>query len=147
MTILRGACQCRKIEVSFETAMPVDDIPLRACGCSFCRGHGAKTVADPEGRLTIAAQRDAFDRFQFGMRTADYIICRTCGTYVAAVISNGGQERATLNAAGTRLEQVWDRSTQPVRYDRENAEQRRARRLAHWTPSEIVERLVEAGVG
>jgi hypothetical protein len=147
MTILRGACQCRKIAVSFETAMPVDDISLRACGCSFCRSHGAKTVADASGRLTISAERDAFDRFQFGMRTADYIICRTCGTYVAAVIENGGQDRATLNAAGTKLAQVWDRPSQAVHYDQENAEQRRARRLASWTPSEFAQRVAEAGVG
>jgi hypothetical protein len=147
MTILRGACQCRKIAVSFETAMPVEDIPLRACGCSYCRGHGAKTVADPNGQLTISAGRDAFDRYQFGLRTADYIVCRTCGTYVAAVISNGEEERATLNAAGTRLEQVWNRPAQAVHYDQENFEQRRSRRLAAWTPSKFVQRVAEVGVG
>ena len=147
MTILRGACQCRKIAVAFETAMAVDDIALRACGCSFCRSHVAKTAADPNGRLTISAGRDAFDRFQFGMRTADYIICRTCGTYVAAVITSGGEERATLNAAGTKLDRIWDRPASAVHYDQESAEQRRARRLASWTPSTFVQRIAEAGVG
>ena len=40
--ILRGACHCGQVEVAFETAMSVADLPLRACGCSFCRRHGTQ---------------------------------------------------------------------------------------------------------
>jgi hypothetical protein len=148
MTILRGACQCRRIEVSFETSMPVDELPLRACACEFCRSHDAKTIADPNGHLTISAPPDAIERYRFGLQTADYLICRTCRTYVAAVIANDGHARATLNAAGTKLEDLQDRPAQPVHYDGEEAGARRARRIVHWTPTEIVERkIIEVGVG
>ena len=95
--ILYGACHCGQVEVAFETAMPVADLPLRACSCSFCRRHGTKAVADPNGRLTISAPPNGLSRYRFGLRTADYLICRTCGAYVAAVISGNGEERATLN--------------------------------------------------
>jgi len=138
--ILRGACHCGQIEVVFETAMSIADLPLRACGCSFCRRHGTKAVADPNGRLTISAPANGLNRYRFGMRTADYLICRSCGAYVAAVISGNGEERATLNVAATAIAELADRRAEPVDYDRENVEGRRARRLTSWTPSRIVQR-------
>jgi len=146
MMILRGACHCGQVEVAFETATPVADLPLRACGCSFCRRHGSKAVADPNGRLTISAPANGLNRYRFGMRTADYLICRSCGAYVAAVISGNGEERATLNVAATAIAELADRRAEPVDYDRENVEGRRARRLTSWTPSRIVQRA-QVGVG
>ena len=144
--ILCGACHCGQIEVVFETAMSIADLPLRACGCSFCRRHGTKAVADPNGRLTISAPANGLNRYRFGMRTADYLICRSCGAYVAAVISGNGEERATLNVAATAIAELADRRAEPVDYDRENVEGRRARRLTSWTPSRIVQRA-QVGVG
>ena len=144
--ILRGACHCGQVEVAFETAMSVADLPLRACGCSFCRRHGTKAVADPNGRLTISAPPNGLNRYRFGLRTADYLICRTCGAYVAAVISGNGEERATLNVTATAIPEFADRLAEPVDYDRETVEGRRTRRLTSWTPSRIVQRA-QAGVG
>lgn len=144
--ILRGACHCGQVEVAFETAMAVADLPLRACGCSFCRRHGTKAVADPNGLLTISAVPNGLNRYRFGLRTADYLICRTCGAYVAAVISGNGEERATLNVTATAISELADRHAEPVDYDRENADGRRARRLTSWTPSRIVQRA-QAGAG
>ena len=143
--ILRGACHCGQIEVVFETAMSVADLPLRACGCSFCRRHGTKAVADPKGSLTIYVSPNGLNRYRFGLRTADYLICWTCGAYVAAVISGNGEERATLNVTAT-VSELADRHAEPVDYDRENVEGRRARRLTSWTPGRIVQRA-QAGVG
>ena len=144
--ILRGACHCGQVEVAFETASPVADLPLRACGCPFCRRHGTKAVADPNGRLTISAPPNGLNRYRFGLRTADYLICRTCGAYIAAVISGHGEERATLNVTATAIPGLADRHAEPVDYDRESAEDRRARRLTTWTPSRIVQQA-QAGVG
>jgi hypothetical protein len=146
MMILRGACHCGQVEVAFETASPVADLPLCACGCSFCRRHGTKAVADPNGRLTISAPPNGLNRYRFGLRTADYLICRTCGAYIAAVISGHGEERATLNVTATAIPGLADRHAEPVDYDRESAEDRRARRLTTWTPSRIVQQA-QAGVG
>lgn len=144
--ILHGACHCGQVEVVFETAMSVAGLPLRACGCSFCRRHGTKAVADPKGSLTIYVPPNGLNRYRFGLRTADYLICRTCGAYVAAVISGNGEERATLNVTATAISELADRHAEPVDYDRENVEGRRARRLTSWTPGRIVQRA-QAGVG
>ena len=144
--ILSGACHCGQVEVAFETAMSVADLPLRACGCSFCRRHGTRAVADPNGRLTISAPPNGLNRYRFGLRTADYLICRSCGACVAAVISGNGEDRATLNVTATVISELADRHAEPVDYDRETVEGRRARRLTSWTPSRIEQRA-QAGVG
>ena len=146
MMILRGACHCGQVEVTLETAMSVMDLPLRACGCSFCRRHGTKAVADPNVRLSISAPPNGLNRYRFGLRTADYLICRTCGAYVVAVISGNDKERATLNVTATGISELADRPAEQVDYDRESVEGRRARRLTSWTPSRIVHRAqVEVG--
>jgi hypothetical protein len=143
MAIPRGECHCGRVEVSFETALSPGELEVRACQCSFCRRHGAKTVTDAGGRLVISAEDGALVRYRFGLRTADFLLCRTCGVYVAAVISDGAEERATLNAAGMMIEGLWDRAAEPIRLDHEDAEARRKRRHRNWTPTTIVSNAAE----
>ena len=135
--ILRGACHCGQVEVAFETASPVADLPLRACGCSFCRRHGTKAVADPNGRLTISAPPNGLNRYRFGLRTADYLICRNCGVYVAAVTTDGDKPRAIVIVNALDERDRFSREPIPVRYDAETREQRLARRRSAWMSVEI----------
>jgi hypothetical protein len=136
--LLHGACHCGQIEVSFETALPLDQIEVRACQCSFCRSHGAKTVTDTNGRLTISAPPGAISRYRFGLKITDYLICNRCGAYVAAVMTEGAKELATLNVVGTGIDALSARDAKPAHLDNETAEGRRERRRQAWTPSKIV---------
>ncbi|HLL27630.1 MAG TPA: hypothetical protein VKT73_08265 [Xanthobacteraceae bacterium] len=138
MTILSGRCHCGGVEVSFETAQSPQAIEVRACRCTFCRRHGAKTVTDADGRLVISAQAGTLNRYRFGLRTADFLLCRHCGVYIAAIIADGGEERATLNVAGTMIEGLWDRAATPIDLDHEDAATRRVRRQRSWTPATVV---------
>jgi hypothetical protein len=142
MTILRGACHCGHIDVEFATAQAASDLPVRACDCSFCRRHGAKTTSDPNGKLTILADAGAIERYRFGMELTDFILCGTCGSYVAAVSREGRNERAALNVAGVAVPELAAREAAPVNLDHETPESRRERRRKLWTPVEIVERAV-----
>ncbi len=136
--LLHGQCHCGQIEVSFETAIPVGKLEVRACQCSFCRRHGAKTVTDPDGNLTISTPPGALNRYRFGFRITDYLLCKNCGAYVAAVMQNGTRELATLNAVGTMIDGLWDRDVLLARFDGETAEVRRERRRRGWTPVHVV---------
>jgi hypothetical protein len=136
--LLQGACHCGQIEVSFETVLPLNEIEVRACQCSFCRSHGAKTVADPNGSLTISAPSNAINRYRFGLKITDYLICNRCGAYVAAVMTEGAKELATLNVVGTRIDALSARDAKPAHLDNETTEGRRERRRQAWTPSKIV---------
>jgi hypothetical protein len=130
-----GACHCGTVRAALETSA---EPAVRACSCAFCRRHGAHTVSDPAGSLRIEAAR-TLHRYRFGLETADFLLCPGCGVYVAAVVADGEALRATLNVAGMDVAPLAARDAEPVSYDGESAEARRARRLARWTPTHIVE--------
>jgi hypothetical protein len=136
--VLNGACHCGAVSVSLETADP-DRLQLRACQCSFCRRHGSVSASDHSGRLTIRAPAHGLTRYRFGLKTADFLFCPVCGTYVAAMIARGAEARAIVNATGTRLESICDKPGQAVDYDGESESERVARRLAQWMPVSLVE--------
>ncbi len=127
-----GGCHCGNLRVRFRPARTLDELDLRACQCSFCRRHGARTVSDAEGSLELTVLRSQdLTRLRFATRTADFLICRTCGVYVAAVLV-GSDPRAALNV--NALDAPDPREARPVRYDGESAAERRERRRVRWTP-------------
>lgn len=140
MQTFRGRCHCGNVEVAFETARTPEELPLRACGCSFCRKHGARTTADPQGRARIVAHElPQLIRYRFAQATADFLVCGGCGVYVAAVLSDPGSAFAVLNVNAFDEREMFGGEGQPVHYEGERAEARRSRRRAQWTPVEIVE--------
>lgn len=133
-----GGCHCGNIRLRFSTKLDPSQIEVRACQCSFCIKHGSRAVADPDGRLTVSVGDEArLHRYRFGLRTAEYLICRGCGVYVAAVTTDDGDPRAIIivNALDDRLQ--FSREPVAVDYDAECRESRIARRQARWMPVEI----------
>jgi hypothetical protein len=131
--IHHGSCHCGKIVVDFETDIVPGAMPLRACACSFCRRHNARSATDRNGRVTLTFRDDDASRYVFGLQTAEFIVCRRCGVYIAAVMD--GLSTINVNALDDR-----DCFTQPATskdYDNEPAHQRMARRRADWTPTII----------
>jgi hypothetical protein len=131
MTRLEGACHCGAITAVFETRLAPDTIEVRADQCGFCRRHGAKTVSDPAGRLTLRFDEAAVRRYRFGARTADFLVCRDCGAYVASVMEDYG----VLNVVGADIAVLATRDARPVDYEGETPDERRARRRQRWTPT------------
>jgi hypothetical protein len=135
VTTLAGRCHCGNITVTLETGVPIERLPLSSDTCSFCRRHGARTTRDPQGRVRLTVREpDRLIRYRFGLRTADFLVCASCGIYVAAVMTDGERSYAVVNV--NTFEEV-DRFTQavvPVGYDGETEAERRARRVRTWTP-------------
>ena len=136
---LAGRCHCGNVEVTFETGLPPDELPLRADSCSFCRRYGARTTSDPHGRvrITLHAAADVV-RYRFGHETADFLVCGRCGIYVAAVMTESGGAWATVNVNALEPADAFARPATPVSYDGETADERRARRRARWTPAMVL---------
>lgn len=134
-----GSCHCGAIAVEIRTISEAKILEPRACQCSFCRRHGARTVADPQGRATISAQdSNAITRYRFARKTADFLICATCGTYVAALMDNEGAARSTINVNGLGIDALRTPDPQPVSYDGETVDERIARRKQRWMPTELI---------
>jgi hypothetical protein len=74
------------------------------------------------------------ERYRFGQRTADFLICGGCGVYVGAVIDTDQGCFAVVNI--NALDRFPDglEASKPMSYDAETTEQRVSRRIARWTP-------------
>ena len=93
-----GGCHCGNIGVRLKLSQPPGQISLRSCSCSFCRAHATRTISDREGRVEITASEPSLiERYRFGSRTADYLLCSRCGVYVGAVCETADGLRAVLN--------------------------------------------------
>lgn len=130
-----GLCHCRAVGFSYRTAIAPEAWPIRACQCTFCRSHGALSTSDPGGSLRFVAHvPGALNRYQFGRKTADFLLCRDCGVYLGAVMQS---ERGSFGIISVHvLHSLLDRLQEPERmyYDNEGLAERQARRESRWTP-------------
>ncbi|MEK9723475.1 MAG: hypothetical protein VW405_08325 [Rhodospirillaceae bacterium] len=136
----RGGCHCGNLTLVFETAVPPAEMPVRACQCSFCRKHGVRAIADAGGSVAITAREpDALVRYRFGHGETDFLVCGRCGVYVAAYMEDGADGGvATVVANALDDQAAFVRPAEPVSYDGEAADGRRARRRKNWTPARLV---------
>jgi len=138
MTTLTGGCHCGTIKIILETALDPRALPLRACQCSFCRRHGGITTSDPAGRLVVEVrQADQLQRYRFALGITDFLICRTCGVYVAATMQEEGRGLAVVNVNALDERDPFARPTTPMEYGAEKVEDRAARRAKVWMPVEV----------
>lgn len=75
--------------------------------------------------------------YRFGLRTADYLVCRECGVYVAAIAGQGDDARAIVIVNALDDRDRFSREPVAVSFDAENREQRLARRRNTWMPVDI----------
>lgn len=139
MTVLGGDCHCGAVAVEFRTRHSVADLRIGRCDCGFCRRQGARTVSDPEGRVIVRETKaETLRAYRFGLATADFLLCGHCGVYIAAALKHEGRTVATLNVNQLDRRDEFDPVPPLFSYDGETVEERRARRLARWTPAEII---------
>jgi hypothetical protein len=130
-----GRCHCGNLEVAFAADTPPQDLVVRRCTCSFCRRHGARCVSDPAGTVRLVVHDPGLLlRYGFGLRTADFLVCRRCGVYLGAVMAVGDAAVATINVNTFDPPHPFQREGVPMRYGGESEAERRARRAAGWTP-------------
>lgn len=133
-----GSCHCGAVQVDLRLSMSPADLTLRACQCEFCGRRGARTIADAGGLATIRAEGPhALTRYRFGLRTADYLLCSLCGSYVAAV-QGDDPPVGVVNVGGLGVPEFDEREPDPVSYAGETLEARLARRRGYWMPVTIV---------
>lgn len=138
MTTLTGGCHCGNMRIAFETALDPRALPLRACQCSFCLRHGGVTASDPAGRLVIEVREpERLGRYRFALGITDFLVCRTCGVYVAAVTEIDGRPLGVLNVNVLDEHEPFARAPTPMEYGAERVEEREARRGKVWMRVEV----------
>jgi hypothetical protein len=131
-----GSCHCGALGFSFQTQLPVTEWSVRACQCGFCRAHRARTTSDPTGRLVFhVKQAEALQRYRFGLMTADFLLCRTCGIYLGAQIATARGAYGIINTlALVPPPEGLPTATNADYGSEKNARDRIARREQRWTP-------------
>jgi hypothetical protein len=142
MTAMRsfsGSCHCGALTFSFRTALAVSQWSVRACQCGFCRAHGAHTTSDPTGRLAFSVgEPQALQRYRFGLKTADFLVCRRCGVYIGAQIATAHGAFGIVNTLAMLPLTTELPPAAPVDYGSESASERTGRRELRWTPLDEV---------
>jgi hypothetical protein len=134
-----GGCHCENIKVRLRLAKPPEQMPLRSCSCSFCRSHGTRTISDRDGLVEIAATDwSLVERYQFGSRTADYLLCRRCGVYVGAVCETSSGLRAVVNVNCLDDRAAFTRAPAAPDYEGETTDARLGRRATNWMPATVI---------
>lgn len=132
---LRGSCHCGNLSYELTTNVPAAEIRARACDCRFCRIHAAANWSDPAGLVIIRAiDTQQLQKYRFALKTADFYLCRTCGSYLGAVLEDETGAWATINL---RLADTEFRS-KPASYGAEDTAARIERRRRLWTPAKII---------
>jgi hypothetical protein len=131
-----GGCHCGNLRVRLRLSMPPAESELRACACTFCRAHAARTIADPSGLAEITARDwSRVEPYRFGTRTADYLICSTCGVYIGAVCETASGLRAVININSLDDSALFKQTPVVHDYDGESPEARLVRRASRWMPA------------
>ena len=133
--IYNGACHCGAVSATYETSAPVR---LRADGCSFCKTRGVKSASDPDGKLALTSTQK-LTRYRFGHKSADFLICPVCGTYVATYMDSERGSIGVINAAGLNIEEFRNLPVTLTSLEGESPEERIARRVSRWTPMRLSE--------
>jgi hypothetical protein len=96
-------------------------------------------VSDPAGKVVFSADRGVLHRYQFGMHSAEFLICSHCGVYVGVVARIDGADYAAVNAVGSDLGELAARPAVKVFLDDETRPERDGRRRKLWTPARVIE--------
>lgn len=141
---IRGSCHCGTIRFTLEWTPEPMSIPARACTCSFCVKHGGVWTSCPTGKLRVEiADAARVQRYAFGTRTADFLVCAACGVVPVVTSRIDGREHAvvSVNAFDGVDPALLERGS--VSFDGEGTGDRLARRQRNWIPD--VEFVVRTG--
>jgi len=136
MPVFHSSCHCGNLQAELETRLRAEELTLRSCQCSFCTRHHARTVTDKQGRARIrVADPDLLSRYQWNLRSAEFLVCRRCGNYLGCAMRVGDGWVASLNANLLAEVAQFTQRALEVSYDAETLEHRRHRREESWTPA------------
>jgi hypothetical protein len=135
MREIRGSCHCRNIRFSLDWPDTGPTIPVRACGCSFCRKHGGVWTSNPRGRFRLqVADASKAAPYRFGTESADFHVCAVCGVAPIVTCVLDGARFAVVNANTFDNVERTDLSVAAADFEGETMETRLARRRRNWTP-------------
>lgn len=135
---IKSSCHCGNLKATLTTDKQPREMWLHGCQCDFCRSHNMRSLSDSEGRIEILVQDESrLNRYHFGMKMVDFLICKTCGNYIGAVQRIDDQLFGILNANLTENRGKQFGEAKPAFFEEETRDERSARRKDVWTPATL----------
>lgn len=139
MPTIQGSCHCGNLSAVLTTDKEPSDIRLRACQCGFCRSHNMRSLSDPDGRMRIQVEDETkLNRYRFGLKMVDFLICKSCGNYVGAIQEVDGRPYGIMNANLTDDRGAQFAEAEHRFYEDETGDERSQRRTKVWTPAKLI---------
>jgi hypothetical protein len=133
-----GGCHCGNIHVRLRLSETPERTPVRTCTCSFCRSHNPRMISDPAGLLELSADDwSLVELYRFGTRTADFVICRRCGVFIAAISDLSAEPHAVVNVNCLDDRARFTAEAAMHEFQDETLEARNSRRTANWMPAVV----------
>jgi len=130
-----GSCHCGAIGYRYDCDAPPAAWAIRACQCSFCRAHDALSASDPAATIAFEASEPALlQRYRFGLKTADFLLCKRCGVYIGALIETPKGRFGIINTHALAEPPAGMAEPAGMHYDDEAVAGRVARREERWSP-------------
>ncbi|MFL6547399.1 MAG: GFA family protein [Povalibacter sp.] len=131
--LIRGKCHCGNIAFTLDWSPEPNEIPARACGCTFCVKHGGVWTSCRTGSLRIHVQ-DAgrVSRYAFGTRTAEFHVCSDCGVPPVVTSTIEGKVYAVVNVNTFEGIEPSLLKRSSASFDDESEATRLARRQRNW---------------
>jgi hypothetical protein len=96
--LIVGSCHCGNITFTLDWAPDPQEIPARACTCTFCLKHGGVWTSHQSGVLQVKEKNPALvSRYAFGTQTADFHVCTRCGAVPLVTSAIDGRTYAVVN--------------------------------------------------
>ncbi len=136
---IEGKCHCGAISYLFHWPGEGGEIPVRACGCSFCVKHGGVYTSHREAALEAVLHDEGLvSRYRFGTATADFYLCTRCGVvpFVTSLIDATLYAVVNVNSFEGIDPACFKRAA--ADFDGETTASRLERRQRNWIPSVTV---------
>jgi len=134
-TIIDGSCHCGNISYTLHWPSFAGEIPVRECGCSFCRKHGGAWTSNRDSKLEVEIREQSHvSEYQFGTATAEFLICARCGVAPLVTSNIDGTLYAVVNTNTFDSQEPLSFSRSSANFDGEEVSSRLARRKRNWIP-------------
>jgi hypothetical protein len=133
---IEGKCHCGNITYVLHWPGAGTDIPVRACGCTFCTKHGGVYTSHRDaGLAAVILDAGLVSRYRFGTETAEFYLCSRCGVVPFVTSAIAGNLYAVVNVNSFEGIDPACFSRAVTDFDGETTESRLDRRKRNWIPS------------
>lgn len=134
--LINGSCHCRNMRFELQWPVSVPIIPVRECSCEFCSKHNGAWTSHPEAQLTLhVANPAAVSKYAFATRTADFLVCASCGVVPLVLCEIDGKTYAVVNANSFDDKESLILRRNATDFDGEQTNARLQRRAKNWIPN------------